>query len=72
MLHLLGEQPYFSLQPLVCNIRNVPVGGTGDGGVRGLRLETTSGETAAFKVFLSERHILWVVDGQHRRHAADI
>ncbi len=72
MLRLLGEQPYFSLQPLVCNIRNIPEGGTGAGGVRGMRLETTSGETAAFKVFLSERHILWVIDGQHRRHAADL
>lgn len=30
------------------------------------------GETAGFKVFLAERHILWVIDGQHRRHAADL
>ncbi|WP_288409606.1 DNA sulfur modification protein DndB [uncultured Sphingomonas sp.] len=72
LLSKLGEQPYFSLQPLVCNIRNVPPGGTGTGGIRGFRLETTGGETAGFKVFLSERHILWVVDGQHRRHAADL
>ncbi len=72
LLRLLGEQPYFSLQPLVCNIRNVPMGGTGPGGIRGFRLETPSGETASFKVFLSERHVLWVVDGQHRRHAADM
>jgi hypothetical protein len=72
ILRLLGEQPYFSLQPLVCNIRNVPPGATGQNGIRGLRLETPSGETAGFKVFLSERHILWVVDGQHRRHAADM
>lgn len=72
LLRLLGEQPYFSLQPLVCNIRDVPPGGNGAGGIRGFRLETTAGETAGFKVFLSERHILWVVDGQHRRHAADM
>ena len=72
IIRLLGEQPYFSLQPLVCNIRNVPPGGTGMGGIRGFRLETAAGETASFKVFLSERHILWVVDGQHRRHAADL
>jgi len=72
LLRQLGEQSYFSLQPLVCNIRNVPPGGTGTGGIRGFRLETTTGETAAFKVFVSERHILWVVDGQHRRHAADL
>lgn len=72
LLRLLGEQPYFSLQPLVCNIRNVPPGGTGLGGIRGMRMETAMGETAAFKVFLSERHTLWVIDGQHRRHAADL
>lgn len=72
ILRQLGEQPYFSLQPLVCNIRNVPPGGNGAGGIRGFRLETREGETAAFKIFLSERHILWVVDGQHRRHAADM
>jgi hypothetical protein len=72
ILHKLGEQPYFSLQPIVCNIRNVSPGGTGPNGIRGVRLETKNGETAAFKVFLSERHVLWVVDGQHRRHAADM
>lgn len=71
LLRLLGEQPYFSLQPLVCNIRSVPEGGTGLGGIRGVRMEV-GGETAAFKVFLSERHILWVIDGQHRRYGADL
>ncbi len=70
VLNELGDQPYFSLQPIVCNIREVPFGGNGQGGIRGVRLETTSGETAAFKVFLAERHVLWVVDGQHRRAAA--
>ncbi len=72
LLRMLGEQPYFSIQPLVCNVRNVPLGGHGPGGIRGIRLETAGGETAAFKVWLSERHILWVIDGQHRRHAADL
>lgn len=72
VLRMLGDQPYFSIQPLVCNIRNVPPGGNGTGGVRGLRLETASGETAAFRVFLSERHVLWVIDGQHRRYGADL
>jgi len=72
ILRALGEQPYFSIQPLVCNIRNIPLGGTGAGGIRGVRLETIGGETAAFKVYLSERHTLWVVDGQHRRKGADL
>ncbi|MCR6662921.1 MAG: DNA sulfur modification protein DndB [Luteimonas sp.] len=73
LIQVLGKQPYFSLQPLVCNIRNVPPGGSGEGGIRGDRNEDKkTGETASFKVFLSERHTLWVVDGQHRRHAADM
>jgi hypothetical protein len=74
VLRKLGEQPYFSLQPLVCNIRDVPLGGgiESRGGIRGLRLETKTGETAGFRVFLAERHVLWVVDGQHRRAAADL
>lgn len=72
ILRALGEQPYFSLQPLVCNVRNIPPGGNGSGGIRGMRLETISGETAAFRIFLAERHTLWVVDGQHRRKGADL
>ncbi|MGL4325235.1 MAG: DNA sulfur modification protein DndB, partial [Beijerinckiaceae bacterium] len=72
ILRTMGEQPYFSLQPIVCNIRNTPIGGTGVGGIRGIRLETVSGETAAFKVFLSEKHTLWVIDGQHRRKGAEM
>ncbi|MGR3555355.1 MAG: DNA sulfur modification protein DndB [Paracoccus sp. (in: a-proteobacteria)] len=71
IMSALGNQPYFSLQPIVCNIRNTPYGGNGLGGIRGLRLQTERGETAAFKVFLSERHVLWVIDGQHRRAGAD-
>lgn len=71
VINKLGEQPYFSLQPIVCNIRGIALGGVGASGIRGIRLETRSGETACFRVFLSERHVLWVVDGQHRRWAAD-
>lgn len=72
IMSLMGNQPYFSLQPIVCNIRNTTYGGNGQGGIRGLRLETANKETAGFKVFLSERHVLWVIDGQHRRAGADI
>ena len=72
VLEMLGNQPYFSLQPMVCNIRNIPYGGNGNGGIRGMRLQTERGETASFRVFLSERHILWVIDGQHRRAAAEM
>jgi hypothetical protein len=72
VLRMLGEQPYFSIQPLVCNIRNVTPGASGPGGIRGMRLESKMGETCGFKVFLSEKHILWVIDGQHRRAAAEM
>lgn len=72
LLKQLGDQPYFSIQPIVCNVRSISPGGTGSNGIRGIRLETVTHETACFRVFLAERHILWVVDGQHRRHAADM
>lgn len=64
----LGKQPYMSIQPIVVNIRNCDPKG---GNMGGMRLETKEGETAAFKVFLSQQHVLWVVDGQHRRKAMD-
>lgn len=72
ILDALGNQPYFSLQPMVCNIRNIPYGGNGAGGIRGLRLQTDRGETAGFRVFLGEKHVLWVIDGQHRRAGAEM
>lgn len=68
LLHELGSQPYFSLQPIVCSIRSVKPGGADLGGKR---LLTNEGETAAFKIFLAQRHILWVIDGQHRRDGAN-
>lgn len=68
LLHEMGFQPYFSLQPVVCTIRGVSPGGSDIGGSR---LLTTQGETAAFKIFLAQKHTLWVIDGQHRRDAAN-
>lgn len=64
----LGKQPYLSLQPIVVNIRECNAGGES---LRGIRLTTPDQETASFKVFLSQRHVLWVVDGQHRRKAME-
>lgn len=63
----LGPQPYMALQPIVVNIRDCDVNGTDLRGVRLLDKQTE--ETTGFKVFLSQRHVLWVVDGQHRRKA---
>lgn len=70
MQELLGKQPYVSIQPMVCNLRGVD---PNLGNLRGERLlaEGTR-ETAGFKVWLSQSHILHVVDGQHRRKAMNI
>ena len=66
----LGKQPYLSLQPIVCNLRNVDPGGKN---IRGDRLvDKVSGETAGFKIFLSQESILYVVDGQHRRKGIEL
>jgi hypothetical protein len=64
----LGPQVYLSMQPLVANLRSCQPGGND---VQGQRMEA-SGETACFKIFLSQKDILYVVDGQHRRHAMDM
>jgi len=60
----LGPQPYFSTQPIVANIRTCGPGG------EGLRFESTLVGTV--KVFLSDRDVLWIIDGQHRRIAMDL
>lgn len=65
----LGPQPYLALQPLVANIRNCNPGGVG---IAGSRMTTEDKETACFKVMLSQRDILWIVDGQHRRKAMEL
>lgn len=66
---LLGKQPYLSVQPIVVNIRECNPGGES---LRGMRMTTSDQETASFKVFLSQRHVLWVVDGQHRRKGMEM
>lgn len=56
----LGIQPYISMQPIVANIRSCKFGGDG------LRFERNGG---VITVYLSDRHVLWIIDGQHRRFA---
>lgn len=66
----LGRQPYMAIQPLVVNIRNCDPRGAD---IRGDRLlDKRTEETASFRIFLSQRHVLWVIDGQHRRKAMQI
>lgn len=66
--HVMGPQTYMSLQPIVTNLRTVEPGGSG---IEGQRMEA-DGETACFKVFLGQRDMLYVIDGQHRRYAMDL
>src|SRR4051812_25387828 len=61
MQRALGKQPYLALQPITANIRECAPGG------RDIRVsQSPDGKVT---VFLAQKHILWVVDGQHRREA---
>lgn len=67
--HRLGTQPYMSLQPIVANLRSCkPLGAN----IAAQKLITPSDELACFRVMLSQKDIMWVVDGQHRRKAMDL
>ncbi len=68
-LSAMGGQPYLSMQPIVANIRTSDPRGAN---LPGFRMTTKDEETACFKVMLSQRDILYVVDGQHRRKAMDM
>lgn len=69
MRERLGPQPYIALQPLVANIRNCRAAGEG---LKVRKLVTREDRLAAFEVFLSQQHVLWVIDGQHRRKAMEL
>ncbi len=56
----LGSQPYISMQPIVANIRSCKPRG------EGLRFVRSGG---SITVYLSDKHVLWIIDGQHRRFA---
>lgn len=60
LLRDIGNQPYISMQPITANIRNCKFGGDG------LRYEKNG---SSFTVYLSDKHVLWIIDGQHRRFA---
>lgn len=59
----IGSQPYISMQPLTANIRACKFGGDG------LRFKK---EGNTIIVYLSDKHVLWIIDGQHRRYAMDM
>jgi hypothetical protein len=69
VLGKMGGQPYVAMQPVVCNLRSCSPRGSN---IPGERMMTKENETACFKIMLSQKDILWVVDGQHRRKAMEI
>ena len=64
-----GKQPYFAIGPMVASFRNCSPNGTN---LKVAPLVTANDETAAYKIFLNQGDVLWVIDGQHRRKAAEI
>jgi len=60
---VLGRQPYLGMQPMVANIRTCKPGGDG------LRFAKEGGQVL---VYLSDRDVLWIIDGQHRREGMRI
>lgn len=63
---LLGKQPYLALQPIVANLRSAGPNGQN---LRAQELETIEREGIGIRLWLGQKDILWVVDGQHRRKA---
>lgn len=61
----LPSGPYASMQPIVCHIRDCEFGG------KGISIQQINDKydnpTGVFRVSLTQKHILYVVDGQHRR-----
>ncbi|QQS98459.1 hypothetical protein I6J18_00085 (plasmid) [Peribacillus psychrosaccharolyticus] len=66
---MIGKQPYLSLQPIVANLRTAGPGGEK---LRASPIETENNENIGMRVWLGQRDILWVVDGQHRRKAVQM
>jgi hypothetical protein len=62
----LGSQPYLALQPIVVNLRSA---GRNGQNLRGQQLETNNNEGIGVRLWLGQKDIMWVVDGQHRRMA---
>ncbi|NEW07368.1 hypothetical protein GK047_15295 [Paenibacillus sp. SYP-B3998] len=69
MQEMIGKQPYLALQPIVANLRTA---GRNGAELRGKPLTTTNNEGIGVRIWLGQKDILWVVDGQHRRKAMQI
>lgn len=66
----LGTQPYFSLPPIIANLREVGPRG------QGLRAQSVTdgdaGEIVAVRFWMAQHHLLYVIDGQHRRKGIEL
>ncbi len=62
----LGKQPYMSLQPMVANLRP-PYCKPGGEGLRWKELQP-----GVITVWLGDKDVLWIIDGQHRRYALEL
>jgi len=69
LMSTIGKQPYYAIAPIVASLRNCQKNGTN---IKVVPLKSLTDETAAYKIFLSQADVLWVVDGQHRRKGAEI
>jgi hypothetical protein len=58
---VVGTQPYIALQPIVANLNR---------SATDLHIEST--RNGVLTAYLSDRDVLWVVDGQHRRYAMQL
>ncbi|ETT50179.1 DNA sulfur modification protein DndB [Paenibacillus sp. FSL H7-689] len=69
MLEMIGKQPYLAMQPIVANLRTAGRNGTN---LQGKPLVASNDEGIGARIWLGQKDILWVVDGQHRRKAMQI
>jgi hypothetical protein len=69
LMHVMGEQPYMAIQPIVVNLRTAGPNGKN---LRGQPITNAAGDVLGFLMWLSQRDLLYVVDGQHRRKGLDM
>lgn len=69
MQDTLGRQPYLSLQPIVANLRTA--GASGEHLRADPILADGNKENLGVRIWLGQKDLLWVVDGQHRRKGMD-
>jgi hypothetical protein len=66
----LGPQPYFSMPPVIANLREV--GPRGQGLRASPIVDGDRGEVVAVRFWMAQHHLLYIIDGQHRRKAIEL